>query len=120
MSPNSNVGSDSGAINPLKLLHFEISDHEILKREDYVVSISDYFFSLVPIFIVFFNRFLIIFMRLSPKLKQVSNIDTVNIIFVFMKVYFLRIKTVTKSVASWTKTVSLRYNNFKELHAKVS
>lgn len=39
MSPSSNVGSDSGALNPLKLLHFEISDHEILKREDYVVSI---------------------------------------------------------------------------------
>lgn len=64
------MGSDSGALNPLKLLHFEISDHEILKREDYVV-------------------------------------------------YFLRIKTVTKSVASWTKTISLRYNNFKELHSKL-
>jgi len=38
MSPSSNMGSDSGALNPLKLLHFEISDHEILKREDYVVS----------------------------------------------------------------------------------
>ena len=38
MSPSSNMGRDSGALNPLKLLHIEISDHEILKREDYVVS----------------------------------------------------------------------------------
>lgn len=51
MSPNSNVGSDSGAINPLKLLHFEISDHEILKREDYVVSISDHSY----LFLLFFS-----------------------------------------------------------------
>ena len=86
MSPSSNVGnaeSDSGALNPLKLLHFEISDHEILKREDYVVSIRS-----MLILIIWFIRFLIIvdpiINSLSLQFDQISNNDT-HIYFCFFK-----------------------------------